>query len=55
MVGSGASELISICDLCENVLGDRFCLFVDISSRYVESVCLNDYAGDGVCFLMYVV
>ena len=55
MVGSGASELISICDLCENVLGDRFCLFADISSWYVEFVCLNDYVGDGVCFLMNVV
>ena len=55
MVGSGASELISICDLCENVLGDRFCLFVDVSSWYVKSICLNDCVGDGVSFLMYVV
>ena len=55
MVGSGASELISICNFCEDVLWDRFCLFVDVSSRYVESVSLNDYVGDVVCFLMYVV
>ena len=55
MVWCCVPEVVSICNFGENVLRDGFCLLVDIAFWYVKFVCLDDYVGDSVSFLVYIV
>ena len=55
MVWCCIPEVVSICDFGEDVLWDGFYLLVDFAFWYVKFICLDDYVGDSVSFLVYIV